>query len=100
MVTIGVDSETPRRMRVRSIATYLPASKVRAELLSLGFQQISEATVVSDGKFWKKSIYSSGSESVTVSDEVGTVMHLRDPVITVWGSSKTIRKIASLVGAL
>ncbi len=85
-------------MRVRSIATFLPVAKVRAELLALGFEQVSEATVVSDGKFWAKSIYRCGEESVTVSDEMGTVMHLRDPVITICGQGDTVRRISAAVG--
>jgi len=77
--------------------TYLPASKVRSQIQDLGFQLVAEATVVSDGKFWSKSVYASRGETVTVSDELGAVTYLRDPVITVFGRMQTVDKIAAFL---
>ena len=47
---------------------------------------------MTDGKFWKKILYTSGNEAITVSEEIGDA-YPKDPIITICASDKTISKV-------
>ena len=62
----------------------------------MDFEEISSATIVSDSRFWHKRTFENGIETITVSDEVGDVIYMKDPVITILASSETIEKIRKI----
>jgi hypothetical protein len=70
---------------------------VQSSLLDIGFALQDSATVVADGKFWKKLLYTKGEESISVSEELGE-SYPRDPVITICGSKDTITHVVSDLG--
>lgn len=86
-----------RDLRLKSMPSIAPVAAVEARLLELGFKLSSEATVVSDSRFWRRRLYTNGYEVVTVSDEIGRLYHLKDPVVTICGKEKTIEAIRSIL---
>jgi len=80
-------------LRLKSMPSIAPVAAVEAKLLELGFNLTSEATVVSDNRFWRRRLYTNGYEVVTLSDEIGRVYHLKDPVVTICGKEKTIKAL-------
>ncbi len=85
-----------KELRVKSIAAFVPAAKIEASLLEMGFSARGTATTVSDGRFWRKTLFIRGQESVSLSDEIGDA-YPKDPVITIYGSKATISRIAEAV---
>jgi hypothetical protein len=49
-------------------------------------------TIVTDGKFWRKILYTNGNETITVSEEIGDA-YPKDPIITICASKNTISKV-------
>jgi hypothetical protein len=86
-----------RELKLKSMPSLAPAAAVEAKLLELGFNLTSEGTVVSDNRFWRRRLYTNGDEVVTLSDEIGRLYHLKDPVITICGKEKTIEAIRSIL---
>jgi len=84
-------------LRLKSMPSIVPVEAVEARLLELGFNLCSEATVVSDNRFWHRKLYTNGYEVITVSDEIGRVYHLKDPVVTICGRNKTIEALKSIL---
>jgi hypothetical protein len=84
-------------LRLKSMPSMAPAETVETRLLELGFNLYSEATVVSDNRFWHRKLYTNGYEVITVSDEIGKVYHLKDPVVTICGRKKTIEALRSIL---
>jgi hypothetical protein len=84
-------------LRLKSMPSMAPVAAVEAKLLELGFNLASEATVVSDNRFWRRRLYTNGYEVVTLSDEIGRLYHLKDPVVTICGREKTIEAIRSVL---
>ena len=54
-------------------------------------------TIVADGKFWTKMLYSRGDETISISEEIGDA-YPKDPIITICGSRLTISKVVKDVG--
>ena len=75
----------------------VPLERVQASLSEIGFIMQESVTIVSDGKFWKKMLYSSGEETVSVSEEIGDA-YPKDPVITICGSKATITHVVKGAG--
>lgn len=84
-------------LRLKSLPSTVPVDTLEMRLKELGFKLYSEATVVSDDKFWRRRLYINGQEVVSVSDEIGKFYHLRDPIITICGKKKTIETICALL---
>jgi len=87
-------------LRLKSMPSLAPVAAVEAKLLELGFNLTSEATVVSDNRFWRRRLYTNGYEVVTLSDEIGRFYHLKDPVVTICGKEKTIEAIRDILSHL
>jgi len=86
-----------RDLRLKSMPSIAPLAAVEAKLLELGFSLISEATVVSDTRFWRRRLYTNGYEVVTLSDEIGRLYNLKDPVVTIYGKEETIEALRSVL---
>ncbi len=82
--------------KVKSIASFATMQRVEDTLLEQGFMLTSSATVVSDGKFWHKMLYTKGDEMIFVSDEIGDA-YPKDPIITIYGSEDTIKNITEVL---
>ena len=80
-------------LKLKSMPSFTDVGTIEAKLVELNFEEVSSATVVSDGRFWHKRIFENASQTITVSDELGDVIYMRDPVITILGNSETIEKI-------
>jgi hypothetical protein len=85
-----------KRLKVKSIAVWIPSDRVRASLLEMGFSVFDTVTTVSDGRFWNKSLFVRREERVSVSEEIGDV-YPKDPVITICGSTNTIDEIIGVL---
>lgn len=83
--------------KLKSISVLVPLEMVQASLSEIGFQMQDTATVVADGKFWKKMLYAHGDETISVSEEIGEV-YPKDPIITICGSNKTILHVVRGIG--
>ena len=83
--------------KLRSISVLIPLETVQASLSEIGFMFEDSATVVAEGKFWKKMLYSKGEETIAVSEELGD-SYPKDPVITICGSLGTIDHVVKSVG--
>ncbi len=83
-------------LRSKSIAVLLPLEKIKAQLTSLGFILEDEATVVSDGRFWRRMLFIRGYECVSVSEEIGDA-YPKDPVISIYATEETISKISEVL---
>lgn len=82
-----------RGQLLKSMPSFVSYEKIEAELLDMNFKEISKSTVVSDGRFWVKRVYRNRTETITLSDEIGEVLYLRDPVVTICGNSETIKRM-------
>ena len=82
------------KQNLKSISVLVPIEKVEASILEIGFLLNCTATVVADGKFWKKMLYVKGEETVSVSEEIGDT-YPKDPIITICGSKYTISKVTN-----
>ncbi len=86
-------SEVKRGQLLKSMPSFVSYEKIEAELLDMNFKEISRSTVVSDSRFWVKHVYRKGTETITLSDEIGEVLYLRDPVVTICGNTDTIKRM-------
>ncbi len=84
-------------LELRSFESYMPSRTITMELETLGFSQVSEATIVADGKFWSRSVYRKGIEEVSISDEIGEVTHLKDPIVTLSAKRETLAAIKKII---
>ncbi len=84
------------RLRSKSIAVLTPVESIEAQLKSLGFIREYEATVVSDGKFWRRMLFTKGCESVSISEEIGYA-YPKDPIISMYATDTTIDKISEVL---
>lgn len=84
------------KMKLKSVAVWIPGDRVHASLLEMGFSVFDTATTVSDGRFWNKKLFVRGEERVSVSEEIGDV-YPKDPVITICGSNNTINDILGVL---
>ena len=94
-------AETRRKYRqmdrkLKSISVLVPVERVQSSLSELGFLLDGSATIVAEGKFWNRMLYTRGQETVCVSDEIGDV-YPKDPVITICGSGNTISKVIGMI---
>ncbi len=85
--------EERRGQLLKSMPSFVPYEKIEAELGAMNFKEISKSTVVSDGRFWIKHVYRNRTETITLSDEIGEVLYLRDPIVTICGNSQTIKRM-------
>lgn len=85
------------RQQLKSISVLVPLEKVEASLSEIGFLLQDSATIVADGKFWKRLLYAQGEETISVSEEIGDV-YPKDPIITICGSKRTITHVVRGVG--
>ena len=84
-------------LHLRSIAVLVPLERIQASLSEIGFTMEESVTIVADGKFWKKMLYGNGTETVSVSEEIGDA-YPKDPVITICGLKKTISHVVRSAG--
>ena len=83
--------------KLKSVSVLVPLKRIHVSLSEIGFLRQDAATIVADGKFWQKMLYTRGDETVSVSEEIGDV-YPKDPIITICGSSKTISRVIRGVG--
>jgi len=83
--------------KIKSISVLVPIETVQSSLSELGFVLDDTVTVVTGGKFWSKMLYVSGTETISVSEEIGDA-YPKDPIITICGSRATISKVIKGVG--
>ncbi len=83
-------------LKAKSVAVLIPLERVTSCLLELGFILEDEATIVSDGRFWRKMLFTKGSECVSVSEEIGDA-YPRDPVISMYASDDTISRLGEVL---
>lgn len=83
-------------LRAKSVAVLIPIEDVTSCLLEMGFVMEYEALVVSDGRFWRRMLFSKGSERISVSEEIGDA-YPRDPVISMYASEDTIGRIGEVL---
>ena len=89
--------EKKGRQELKSISVLVPLNKVQASLSEIGFLLVDTVTIVADGKFWTKLLYSRGDETISISEEIGDA-YPKDPIITICGSKMTISKVVKDVG--
>jgi hypothetical protein len=78
--------------QLKSLSVFMPLEKIESTLSEIGFLLSGTATVVADGKFWKKKTYLNGQETISISDEIGNA-YPKDPIITICASQNTISKV-------
>jgi hypothetical protein len=83
--------------KLKSISVLVPLETVQASLAEIGFLLSDTVTIVADGKFWSKMLYVRGSETISVSEEIGDA-YPKDPIITICGTGKTISRVVKGVG--
>jgi len=83
--------------KLKSISVLVPLERVQSSLSEIGFLLDETATIVADGKFWSKMLYTRGEETISVSEEIGDA-YPKDPIITICGSKTTISKVVKGVG--
>jgi hypothetical protein len=83
--------------KLKSISVLVPLERVQASLSEIGFLLDDTVTIVADGKFWTKMLYSRGDETISISEEIGDA-YPKDPIITICGSKMTISKVVKDVG--
>jgi hypothetical protein len=83
--------------RLKSISVLVPLETVQSSLSGIGFLLDDTVTIVADGRFWSKMLYVRGTETVSVSEEIGDA-YPKDPIITICGSRNTISRIVKGVG--
>ena len=89
--------ERKGRQKLKSISVLVPLDRVQASLSEIGFLLDDTVTIVADGKFWTKMLYSRGHETISISEEIGDA-YPKDPIITICGSKTTISKVIKDVG--
>jgi hypothetical protein len=80
------------QQKLKSISVFIPLVRIEDNLSEIGFLVKDSTTIVTDGKFWRKTLYSNGNERITVSEEIGDAFP-KDPIITICASSSTISKV-------
>jgi hypothetical protein len=80
------------QQKLKSISVFVPLVTIERNLSEIGFSVKGSTTIVADGKFWRKILYSNGNETITVSEEIGYT-YPKDPMITICASSSTISKV-------
>lgn len=83
-------------LKVKSIASFASLDSVENILTELGFTLKDTSTIVSDGKFWNRMLYTRGEEIIFVSEEIGDA-YPKDPIVTIYGSEHTIEKVAEVL---
>ncbi|RMF31649.1 MAG: hypothetical protein D6752_01760 [Candidatus Nitrosothermus koennekii] len=83
-------------LKVKSIASFASLDSVENTLIELGFALKDTSTIVSDGKFWNRMLYTRGEEIIFVSEEIGDA-YPKDPIVTIYGSEHTIEKVAEVL---
>ena len=84
--------ERKGRQKLKSISVLVPLDRVQASLSEVGFLLDDSVTIVADGKFWTKMLYSRGNETISISEEIGDA-YPKDPIITICGAESTIVKV-------
>ncbi len=87
----------PQEKLLKSISVLVPLEQVQSSLSEIGFTLQDSATIVADGKFWKRMLYARGDETISVSEEIGDAWP-KDPIITICGSKSTITHVVRGVG--
>lgn len=90
-------NSSQEQQRLKSISVLVPLEQVQASLAEIGFELEDAATIVADGKFWKRMLYTRGQETISVSEEIGDAWP-KDPIITICGSKSTISHVVRGVG--
>jgi hypothetical protein len=80
------------KQKLKSISVFVPLEKIEPILSEIGFLLNGSTTIVADGKFWRKMLYVSGKETISLSREIGEA-YPKDPIITICGSKNTISKV-------
>jgi hypothetical protein len=80
------------QQKLKSISVFVPLVTIERNLSEIGFSVKGSTTIVADGKFWRKILYSNGNETITISEEIGYA-YPKDPIITICASSSTISKV-------
>ncbi|GIU72073.1 MAG: hypothetical protein KatS3mg003_1552 [Candidatus Nitrosocaldaceae archaeon] len=83
-------------LKVKSIASFASLDSVENTLIELGFTLKDTSTIVSDGKFWHRMLYTRGEEIIFVSEEIGDA-YPKDPIVTIYGSEHTIEKVVEVL---
>jgi hypothetical protein len=89
--------EKKGRQKLKSISVLVPLERVQASLSEIGFLLDDTVTIVADGKFWTKMLYSRDDETISISEEIGDA-YPKDPIITICGSNMTISKMVKGIG--
>ncbi len=84
------------QLKVKSIASFTSIEQITSRLSEFGFSLLCINTVISDGKFWHKMLYTKGEEIIYISEEIGHA-YLKDPIVTIYGYDKTIDKITEVL---
>jgi hypothetical protein len=79
---------------LKSLSVYLPYEIVIDSITELGFSLFGNVTVIADGKFWKKMIFKKDNQTIALSEEIGDA-YPKDPIITLFASEHTCKKIES-----
>jgi hypothetical protein len=96
-IRIKLVQEKKGEQKLKSISVLVPLERVQASLSEIGFLLDDTVTIVTDGKFWIKMLYSRGEETISISEEIGDA-YPKDPIITICGSSMTISSVVSGIG--
>ena len=83
--------------RLKPLSVRVPLETVQASLAEIGFLLDDTVTIVADGKFWSKLLYTRGNETISVSEELGDA-YPKDPIITICGTRNTISAVVKGVG--
>jgi hypothetical protein len=84
------------KQELKSISVFVPLEKIEPNLSEIGFSINGTTTIVADGKFWKKMLYTKGNERISISEEIGDT-YPKDPIITICASRNTISRVIDLV---
>ena len=52
------------QQKLKSISVYVPLVTIERNLSEIGFSIKGSTTIVADGKFWRKMLYSNGNETI------------------------------------
>ncbi len=78
--------------KLKSISVFVPEEVVYGSLEKIGFVVQETVTTSSDDKFWKKTLYIKGDETISVSEEIGDYWP-KDPIVSIYGLPNTIQQI-------
>lgn len=92
-----MEKKGSQQKSLKSISVFVPLEKVQASLSEIGFLLEDTVTIVTDGKFWSRMLYSRQDETISVSEEIGDA-YPKDPIITICGSKSTISQVTEGVG--